>query len=149
AGKAMFAARAANNRGELLAVGRIRRNSAGLIGPNLRGLLVFPLNSLVHFAAMHRNLARRLDPQSHAIAAHVDDGYDDIVTNNNALVALSGKNQHASLPRAFGYGNRRCAAWRRANGPRAAQLLPMGRIGPRAESTQARRATYRLCGTLQ
>src|SRR6185295_17716027 len=55
---------------------------------DLRRLLIFALNGFVHLATVHRNLARRFDSQPHLVAAHVDDGYDDIIANNDAFIAL-------------------------------------------------------------
>src|SRR5262249_10608352 len=51
--------------------------------------LMFPLNRLVHFLAMHRNLRRGFDPQPHLVAANVDDGDLDIVADENAFIALT------------------------------------------------------------
>lgn len=62
--------------------------------PDLGCLLILALDGLVHFATMNRNLARRVDPEPNLVAAHVDDGYDDIVAYDDAFVALSGKDKH-------------------------------------------------------
>jgi hypothetical protein len=65
-------------------------NLAGVVQLNLRGLLILALNGLVHLAAMNRYFARRLDPESNFVAAHIDDRYDDIIANDDTFVALSG-----------------------------------------------------------
>ena len=40
------------------------RDAAGLVGLNLRGLLIFPLNRVVHFAPVNRDFPRRVDAQA-------------------------------------------------------------------------------------
>jgi hypothetical protein len=73
---------------QLAGVGRAIGNSTGLIGANLRGLLIFPLNRVIHFATVDRYLARRFDPQTHSIAPDIDDRHDHIVADDDAFVAL-------------------------------------------------------------
>ena len=70
------------------------RDAAGLVGLNLRRLLIFPLNRVVHFAAMDRNFARRVDAQPDPVAADVHDRDDHVVADDDAFVALSGEYQH-------------------------------------------------------
>ena len=57
-------------------------------------LLILALDGFVHFATVHRNFARRLNPEPNFVAAHVDDRYDDIVANDDTFVALSGEDEH-------------------------------------------------------
>jgi hypothetical protein len=78
----------------LLAVGGRIADLPRIIQANLGRLLVLALNGFVDFAPMNRYFARRLDPQSYLVAAHVDDSYNDVIANNDALVALSGKHKH-------------------------------------------------------
>jgi hypothetical protein len=59
--------------------------------------LIFPLNGLVHLAAVDRHLTRRFDAQPHLVAAHVDDRDDHIVADDNALISLPGKHKHELL----------------------------------------------------
>jgi hypothetical protein len=66
---------------------------------NLGGLLILALNRFVDFAAVHRDLAWRFDTQSDFVATNVDDRYDDVITYNDALVALSRKDEHSGTPR--------------------------------------------------
>jgi hypothetical protein len=62
-------------------------------------LLILALNRFVHFASVHRNLTRRLDSKSDFVATNVDNGHDDVVTNDDAFVALSRKHKHDCAPR--------------------------------------------------
>jgi hypothetical protein len=62
--------------------------------PDLGRVLILALNGFVHFPPMYRNLAGRFDSQPNFVAAHVDDGYDDVVAYDDALVALAGKDKH-------------------------------------------------------
>jgi hypothetical protein len=73
---------------QLAGVGRAIGNSTGLIGANLRGLLIFPLNCVIHFATVDRYLAWCFDPQTHSIATDIDDRHDHIVADDDAFVAL-------------------------------------------------------------
>jgi hypothetical protein len=78
----------------LLTVGRRVADLAGVIQADLGRLLVLALNGFVDFAPMDRYFAGRLDAESHFVAANVDDSYNDVIANNDALVALSGKHKH-------------------------------------------------------
>src|SRR3954454_369943 len=78
----------------LLAIVRRTANLPSVVGADLRGLLVLALNGFVHFAPMYRNLARRFNAEPHFVAAHVYDGDDDIITDDDTLVALAGKDKH-------------------------------------------------------
>src|SRR4051812_27762896 len=77
----------------LLAIVWTAANLTSFVCAKLRGLLVFALDGLVHFSPVYRNLARRFDPKPHFVAAHVYDRDDDIVTDNDALIALAGKDK--------------------------------------------------------
>jgi len=81
----------------LFAVGIRLAELTSFIETDLRGLLVFALNGLVDFAAMYLDLAGGFDAKPNFVATHVDDGYHDIVTDDDALVALSGKHKHGDL----------------------------------------------------
>ena len=63
----------------------------GVVQLNLRGLAILALNGFVNLAAMNRYFARRLDPEPNLVATYVDDGYDDIVADDDTFVALSGE----------------------------------------------------------
>jgi hypothetical protein len=76
--------------GRLCAVAGRAADLAGVIQLDLGGLLILALNGLVHLAAVNRDFARRLDPEPNLVATHVDDGYDDIVADDDTFVALSG-----------------------------------------------------------
>jgi hypothetical protein len=65
-------------------------DAAGLVGPNLRRLLILPLDRFVHFAAVDRYLPRRFDAQPYPVASHVDDRHDHVIADHDAFVALSG-----------------------------------------------------------
>ena len=78
----------------LLAIAGRAADLAGVIKLNLRGLAILALNGLVYLAAMNRYFARRLNPESNLVAAYVDDGYDDIVADDDTFVALSGEDEH-------------------------------------------------------
>lgn len=80
----------------LLPVARRAANLPGIVQLDLDGLLVLALNGVVYLAAMNRNFARRLNPEPNLIAAHVDDGDDDVIAYNDTFVALSGENEHVS-----------------------------------------------------
>jgi hypothetical protein len=59
------------------------------IEPDLGCLLILALNRFVDLAAMHRNLSWRFDTEPDFVAANIDDGYNDIITDDDAFVALS------------------------------------------------------------
>jgi len=65
------------------------RDPTGLVGMELRGLLILALYRLVDFPSVNRHFARRLDPESDLISTHIHDRDDYIVTDNDAFVALS------------------------------------------------------------
>jgi hypothetical protein len=69
---------------------------AGVVQLNFRGLAILALNGLVHLAAMNRHFARRLNPEPNLIATYVDDGYDDIVADDDTFVALSREDEHGT-----------------------------------------------------
>lgn len=77
--------------GALFGIGRRIADLAGIVHANFRCLLILALDRFVHFAAMDGNFPRRLDAQANFVAAHVDDGYHDVIANDDALIALSGK----------------------------------------------------------
>ena len=68
----------------------------GVVQLDFRSFAILALNGFVNLAAMNRHFARRLNPESHLIATHVDDGYDDIVTDNDTFVALPGEDEHST-----------------------------------------------------
>src|SRR5258708_6901209 len=55
---------------------------------------VFALDRLVHFLAVYGNLGRRLDAQPHLVTADVHHGDHDVVTDDDAFVALPRQNKH-------------------------------------------------------
>ena len=69
---------------------------AGVVQLDFRGLAILALNGLVHLAAMNRHFARRLNPEPDLVAAYVDDGYDDIVADDDTFVTLSGEDEHST-----------------------------------------------------
>src|ERR1700678_1850774 len=64
----------------------------------LVGLRVFALNDLINFLPVHRNLGGGFDAQPDFIAADIDDRNDNIVADDDALVALAGQNKHRRTP---------------------------------------------------
>jgi hypothetical protein len=46
---------------------------------------------------MHRDILGRINSQANFVAANIDDCHDDIVTDHDALVAVSGQDQHRWL----------------------------------------------------
>ncbi len=78
---------------------------AGFVESNLGRLLILALDCVVHLAAVHRHLARGFDSQTNFVAAHVDDGHDDVIANDNALVTLPRKHKHGPLAVAFESGH--------------------------------------------
>ena len=64
-------------------------NIFGGTGTGLTGTAVFALNSVVDFLPVHRNGLRRLDAEANFVAADVDDGNHDIITDHDAFVAVS------------------------------------------------------------
>ncbi|CAD74388.1 hypothetical protein RB5707 [Rhodopirellula baltica SH 1] len=47
--------------------------------------------------AVHWNRLWSFNPQTHFVASDINDGYDHIVTNHDAFVAVSGKDEHGVL----------------------------------------------------
>jgi hypothetical protein len=92
------------------------RDAAGLVGLNLRSLLVFPLNRVVDFAAVDRDFSRGVDAEPDPVAANVDNRHDYIVADYDTFVALSGENQHnvtrSVLIDSKGDGRRARGAWK-------------------------------------
>jgi hypothetical protein len=62
---------------------------SGFVQPNLRSLLVFPLNRFVDFPSMDGYLAWGIDSKPYFVAAHIHDRDDDIIANDDTFVALS------------------------------------------------------------
>jgi len=82
--------------GPLGPIARRATNLSSVVQLDLRGLAILALDGIVHLAAMNRYFARGLDPEPNLVAAHVDDGYDDIIANDNTFVALSGEDEHGT-----------------------------------------------------
>jgi len=57
-------------------------------------LAIFALNGLVHLLSVYRDLDGGRDPQSNFIAANIHDGDNNIIANDDTLVAVSGQDQH-------------------------------------------------------
>ena len=58
---------------------------------------VFPLDGLVHFPSMNRNIRWGINPQPDFVAAYIDDGNHDVITNNDAFIAMSREDQHGAV----------------------------------------------------
>jgi hypothetical protein len=67
----------------------------------------FPLNGLIDFLTVDRDFRRGLDPQPDFVATNVDDRNHNVITNDNALIPMPGKDQH--LPDSFCENDR---SWR-------------------------------------
>jgi len=67
---------------------------SGIVWRNPTGEKVFPLDGIVHLAAMNGDLAWSLDPKPDLVTADIDYGYNDVVANNDAFIALSGEDKH-------------------------------------------------------
>jgi len=63
----------------------------------LAGAEVFSLDRLVDFPTMYGNFGRRVDPQAYFLAPDIYNCHNDIVTYDNALVALPGQDKHQGL----------------------------------------------------
>jgi hypothetical protein len=64
---------------------------------------ILPLNGLIDFLPVNRNLGRCLDSETHFVTSNVDDRDLDVVTDNDALVALSRQYKHRM--NSFSYGS--------------------------------------------
>jgi hypothetical protein len=53
-------------------------------------LLIFALTGFVNLTSVDRYFARRFNAEPNHVAAHIDDGNDYVVTDNDALVTLPG-----------------------------------------------------------
>jgi len=67
---------------------------ASVLGVQSACLPVFALNGLVHFLAVHGDFDRGRDPQPNLIAPDIHHGDNNVITNDDAFVAVSGQNQH-------------------------------------------------------
>jgi hypothetical protein len=67
---------------------------AGIVRLKPARLTILTLNGLVHLLSVYRDFDRGRDPQSNLIAANIDDGDDDIIADDYALIAVSGQDQH-------------------------------------------------------
>jgi hypothetical protein len=72
-------------------------NAPRVVWPDSCSLLVLALDCFVDFAAVDRDFPRRFDAESNLVSPYVDDRDDNIVADDDTLVALSGKDQHVSL----------------------------------------------------
>jgi hypothetical protein len=63
----------------------------------LGGALVLSLNRLVDLLTVYGHLARRFDSKPDFVSSNIDDRHDDVVADDDALVALSGKHKHRWL----------------------------------------------------
>jgi len=61
------------------------------------GAKVLALDRFVDFLAVDRDLRRRIDAEADLVAANVDDGDNDVITDNDAFVALSRQYKHRRL----------------------------------------------------
>jgi len=57
-------------------------------------LAILALNGVVHLLTVYGDLDRGRDPQSNLITANIHNGNDDIITNYDTFVAVSGQDQH-------------------------------------------------------
>src|SRR3954463_15073890 len=65
-----------------------------ILGFDLRRLAVFTANGVVDFFAMDADLFGGIDPQTHLVAADINHGNFDVVSDHDRLVALTGQHQH-------------------------------------------------------
>ena len=70
----------------------------GVLGVQACRLPVLALNGLVHLLAVHGDFDGGRDPLSDLIAPDIHHGDDDVVTNDDAFVAVSGQDQHLRAP---------------------------------------------------
>jgi hypothetical protein len=63
----------------------------------LAGPAVFSLDGLVDLLPVDWDFGRCLNSQTYFITANVNNGDNDVVTNNNALVTLSREDKHGAL----------------------------------------------------
>jgi len=47
---------------------------------------------------VHRDFCRRFNTEANLVASDIDDRYDNVVTNNDAFVALPGQDKHRRTP---------------------------------------------------
>lgn len=69
----------------------------GRAGTGLRGSAIFTLYRIVDLLAVHRDRLRRLDAEANFVAANVNNRHNHVVTNHDAFVAVSGKDEHNVL----------------------------------------------------
>ena len=69
----------------------------GIFPLQLAGPAVFSLNGLVDLLPMDWNFGRCLNSQTYFITSNVNNGNNDVVTNNDALVTLSREDKHGAL----------------------------------------------------
>jgi hypothetical protein len=55
----------------------------------LASLDILALNRFVYFLAMHGNLSRGVDAEPDFVAAYIDDGDNNVVTDDNTFVTLT------------------------------------------------------------
>src|SRR2546422_10949853 len=65
-----------------------------ILGFDLRRLAVFPANGVVDLSAMDADLFGGADPQTHLVAADIDHGDLDVVSDRDRLAALTGLHHH-------------------------------------------------------
>src|SRR3954462_13992221 len=70
---------------------------ASILGIQACRLTILALNGLVHLLAVHGDLDGGRDPQSNLVAPDIHHGDDDVVTDDDAFVAVSGQDQHLRL----------------------------------------------------
>ena len=76
---------------------RLRVLSRGVslgTGPGPVGLCLLALDALVDFLAMHGDVARGVDADTHLVALDAKDGNGDFVTNHEGLAHATSQDQH-------------------------------------------------------
>src|SRR4051812_3061739 len=65
-----------------------------ILGFYLCRFAVFTANGIINFLAMDADLFGGIDPQTHLVAADINHGDLDVVSDHDRLVALTGQHQH-------------------------------------------------------
>jgi hypothetical protein len=58
------------------------------------GALILALNGLVDLSAVNRDVLRGIDTESNLVSTNVDDGHNNVVSDHDALIAMSRQDQH-------------------------------------------------------
>src|SRR5438067_646633 len=76
-----------------------------VFGFDLRRSAIFAPDGVVNFLTMDADLLGRRDSQANFVAADIDDGDFDVVTDHDRLIALSAQHQHMWLLPGLGAGD--------------------------------------------